>query len=121
MAAEPVPEQRPLMTPVSQMPRASTSTSPMVVAHGSEPRRCPLVEEAATEEPPKKKLRVEGTLLPQASTAQQSESTGGPLDLHPTTEDFPEPPVTPGRGWCGKPVIEDHRGAAAHVGPWHGH
>ena len=42
-------------------------------------------------------------------------------DLHPTTEDFPEPPVTPGRGWCGKPVIEDHRGAAAHVGPWHGH
>ena len=61
-AVEPAPEQRPLMTPVSQMPRASTSTSPMVVAHGSEPRRCLLMEEAATEEPPKKKLRVEGTL-----------------------------------------------------------
>ena len=78
------------MTPVSQLPRATISTSPTVVAHGWEPCRRLLVEVAATEEQPKKR-RVERTLTPQASTPQQSESAGGLLNLHPTMEDFPEP------------------------------
>ena len=102
-------------TPVSRMPGATASTSPTVVAHGSKPRRRLLVEESATEEPPKKQ-QVEGTLPAQASTSQQRESAGGPLDLHPTTEDFPEPrhsrPWMVGQAGC--------RGAAAHVGPWCG-
>ena len=104
---EPTAERRPLTTPESRVPGATTSTSPLVVAHGSEPHCSLLVEEVATEEPPTKKQQMEGTLPSQASTSQQSEGAGGALDLHPTTEDFPEPPATPGRGWWGKPVVEE--------------
>ena len=48
---EPAAEQRPLTTPESRVQAVTTSTSPMVEAHGSEPCRRHLVEGAATEEP----------------------------------------------------------------------
>lgn len=104
----PLPSTPPARSPkvvLTPLPSTPPAKSPKVAVTASACRRLLDSDDDADDEGPARKVaRVEPATQ---ESSGRGEGAGGSLDLHPASEDFPEPPRTPGRGWWGKPVVQE--------------